>query len=59
VSEEEIQDIQARIEDLKMRWPKHSVPPAMIEQLDDLEEQLAQAKRKSETDEHAQTEKHD
>jgi hypothetical protein len=28
---------------LKKRWPAHSVPPAMMRELDDLEEELAEA----------------
>jgi hypothetical protein len=28
---------------LKKRWPAHSVPPAMVQELDDLEEELAEA----------------
>lgn len=36
-----IQLLQKKIDDLKKRWPAHSVPPALMEQLDELESQLA------------------
>ncbi len=35
-----IQQLEKQIADLKRRWPAHSVPPAMLEQLDELEEEL-------------------
>ena len=38
-----IQELEQRIADLKNRWPSHSVPPAMMLQLDELEEALRQA----------------
>ena len=36
-----IQDLKKQIEDLKKRLPAHSIPPAMMAEQDDLEEQLA------------------
>ena len=36
-----IEALQKQIEDLKKRLPAHSIPPAMMAELDDLEEQLA------------------
>jgi len=36
-----IVNLSERIADLKKRWPAHSVPPAMMAQLDELEEDLA------------------
>ena len=42
-----IDDLKRQIEELKDKWPKHSVPPAMLQQLDDLEEQLEDELRKS------------
>ncbi len=39
---ERVQELERQIADLKSRWPAHSVPPAMLEELDDLEEQLEQ-----------------
>ncbi len=35
-----IQQLEKQIADLKQRWPAHSVPPAMLEELDELEEKL-------------------
>ena len=38
-----IQELKEKIADLKKRWPAHSVPPGMMRELDDLEEELAEA----------------
>jgi hypothetical protein len=35
-----IEELREQIEDLKKRWPAHSVPTVMMEQLDELEEEL-------------------
>jgi cell division protein ZapA (FtsZ GTPase activity inhibitor) len=40
---ERIQELRERIADLKRRWPAHSVPASMLQELDDLEEELAEA----------------
>jgi hypothetical protein len=49
-----IQELQAKIADLKKRWPAHSVPPAMLQELDDLEDELAAELEKArQGDEHA------
>ena len=37
-----IQELEEKIADLKKRWPAHSVPPAMVWELEDLEEELAE-----------------
>lgn len=42
-----IREIEEQIADLKARWPAHSVPPHMWQQLEELEEQLEQARRKA------------
>lgn len=42
-----IQDLETKIEDLKKRWPTHSVPPMMMQELDDLEDELAKAMKKA------------
>ncbi|MBN1536500.1 MAG: tRNA (N6-threonylcarbamoyladenosine(37)-N6)-methyltransferase TrmO [Anaerolineales bacterium] len=39
---EKIEEIKKQLADLKKRWPAHSVPPAMMAQLDDLETALSQ-----------------
>ncbi len=38
--EARIQELRREIADLKARWPKHSVPPAMLMRLEELEEEL-------------------
>jgi hypothetical protein len=40
VREERIAELERRIADLKARLPKHSVPPAMLLELESLEEEL-------------------
>jgi len=42
-----IADIERHIADLKARWPKHSVPPSMLIELDDLEKELRQARQEN------------
>jgi tRNA-Thr(GGU) m(6)t(6)A37 methyltransferase TsaA len=36
-----VEELEKQIADLKRRWPRHSVPPALMEQLDELEEELS------------------
>lgn len=38
---DQIKELEQRIEDLKNRMPAHSIPPTMMAELDELEEQLA------------------
>ncbi len=45
--EDKIKEIEAKIADLKARWPAHSVPPSMWQQLEELEEELEAAKKES------------
>jgi len=40
-SEGELQALRDRIADLRSRLPRHSVPVRMIQELEDLEEELA------------------
>lgn len=42
-----IKEIEAEIAELKPRWPPHSVPPRMWQQLEELEEKLGKAKREN------------
>ena len=42
--EKEIAALEARLADLTARLPAHSIPPAMMAELDEIEEQLDQAK---------------
>lgn len=44
VSTNRIKEIEEKIADLKARWPAHSVPPSMWQQLEELEEQLEEAR---------------
>jgi hypothetical protein len=43
--EDRVKEIEAQIDDLKKRWPAHSVPPNMLMRLDELEEELEEASR--------------
>ena len=42
-----VRDLERQIEELKSRWPAHSVPPAMFQQLEDLEEELEMELKKA------------
>jgi hypothetical protein len=44
MSKETIREIEEKIADLKARWPAHSVPPSMWQQLEELEDELEKAK---------------
>jgi hypothetical protein len=44
VSDDKVKEIEDKIADLKARWPAHSVPPSMWQQLEDLEGELEKAK---------------
>ena len=41
-----IEELKKQISDLKSQWPKHTVPPGMIQQLDELEEALERELKK-------------
>jgi hypothetical protein len=45
-----ILELKRKIEDLKNRLPAHSIPPGMIAELDELEEQLEEALKNQEED---------
>jgi hypothetical protein len=45
VGNDRVKDIEEKIADLKARWPAHSVPPSMWQELEELESQLEEAKR--------------
>jgi len=45
MSDDKVKEIEEKIADLKARWPPHSVPPWMWQQLEELEEQLEQARK--------------
>jgi hypothetical protein len=41
------EELERRLADLKARLPAHSVPPSMMIELDELEEQLAEIRAKT------------
>jgi len=41
--EQQVAALQARLADLHARLPAHSIPPAMMAELDEIEEQLERA----------------
>jgi hypothetical protein len=41
---EKVNEIEERLADLKARWPAHSVRPSMLQELEEIEEELRQAK---------------
>ena len=43
-NQERIAQLEKQIEEMEARLPKHSVPPAMIIELEDLEEELEMLK---------------
>ena len=51
MGKERIREIEEAIADLKARWPAHSVPPKMWQQLEELEEELEQAKAEQKDEE--------
>ena len=44
--QERIAELEGKIEDLKTRLPKHSVRAAMLIELEDMEDELAELKAK-------------
>ena len=44
MNDEKIKELEMIIADLQKQWPAHSIPPATMQLLDDLEEELVQAK---------------
>ena len=42
-----IKELEKQIEDLMRRWPAHSVKPAMVQRLDELEEELEKAREEA------------
>jgi len=45
VGKETVRELEEKITDLKARWPAHSVPPSMWQQLEELEDEMEKAKR--------------
>jgi len=40
----QVAELEKRVADLKARLPKHSIPPAMLIELEEMEEELEQAR---------------
>lgn len=40
MNKKRIEELEEQIAKLKRQWPAHSVPPSMLQKLDDLEEEL-------------------
>ena len=47
MNDEKVNDIEEKIADLKGRWPAHSVPPSMWQELEDLEAELVKVNKYS------------
>jgi hypothetical protein len=47
MTSERIKELEKQIADLNSRWPAHSVPPAMLQQLEELEEALERELKKA------------
>ncbi|MGD0659354.1 MAG: histidine kinase [Syntrophorhabdales bacterium] len=50
MSKEKTREIEEKIADLKQRWPAHSVPPSLWQELETLEEELERAKKDAEVE---------
>jgi hypothetical protein len=49
---EEVTELEKRIADLKARLPRHSVPPTMLIELDELEEELERVRAEAVQENH-------
>jgi polyhydroxyalkanoate synthesis regulator phasin len=47
---EQVAELERRIADLRARLPRHSIPPAMLQELENLEEELEQLASELEED---------
>ena len=45
MSKNKVREIEDKIADLKARWPAHSVPPSMWQQLEEWENELEEAQK--------------
>jgi hypothetical protein len=45
MGEDRVKELRAKIAELKKRWPAHSPPPAMMQELDELESELAHLRK--------------
>ncbi|MGB9723910.1 MAG: histidine kinase [Chloroflexia bacterium] len=44
----ETERLEKRLADLRARLPRHSVPPSMLQEIEELEEELARRRRQEE-----------
>ena len=47
-AQERVARLEAQIRQLQRQWPKHSLPPALMMELDELEEELEAARKAAE-----------
>lgn len=47
MTSERIRELEKQIAELESRWPAHSVPPTMLEQLEELEAELERELKKA------------
>ena len=47
MSEERIKELEEKLADLKARWPAHSVPVSMWQQLEEMEDELDEARKEA------------
>jgi len=45
MSDDKVREIETKIADLNARWPAHSVPISMWQELEELEDELEKAKK--------------
>ena len=48
MGKDKIEELEAKLADLRARWPSHSVPVSMWQQLEELEEELGKARKEAE-----------
>jgi hypothetical protein len=46
MSTQSVRELESKIAELKRRIPPHSIPPAMLQELEELEEELEKAREK-------------
>lgn len=54
-----VERLEAELRDLTRRMPAHSMPPAMLERLEDLEDALAKARAQAQVPEGSDGDGHD
>lgn len=54
MSEDRIRELERKVAELRKRIPPHSVPPSLIQLLEDAEDELEQARREARDEERCQ-----